>query len=52
MLNVFLDIFAHSSFYYARVTHMCFFLHLIQLSVYACVFQFVFVRERIRDEKA
>ncbi len=52
MLNVFLDIFAHSPVDYARVTHVCSFRHLTQFSVHACVFQSVFVQDRITDEMA
>lgn len=50
MLNVFLDIFAHRPVDYARVIRVSSLLDLIQLSVYACVFQSV--QDRIRDEMA
>lgn len=52
MLNVFLDIFAHSPVDYARVMWVCSLLHLIQFSVHARVLQSVFVQDRIADEMA
>lgn len=48
MLNVFLDIFAHSPVDYARVVHVCSRLRLIQLSVFQCAL----VEDRISDEMA